>query len=110
MNKFKGILLCTDLDGTLVSDDQSISRENIDAIEYFKSEGGAFTFVTGRMPFFAKSICNAIMPNVPFVCINGGGIYDPFKDEYVWAQIISRDSLKLVEELESGALGIYSLV
>ncbi|MBR6633794.1 MAG: HAD family phosphatase [Clostridia bacterium] len=97
MDKFKGILMCTDLDGTLLSDDKSISKENIDAIEYFKSEGGAFTFVTGRMPFFAKSIYDTVVPNAPFVCINGGGIYDHVKCQYVWAQIMSRESLKLVD-------------
>ena len=31
-----------------------MSKENLEAIEYFKSEGGKFTFVTGRMPYFAQ--------------------------------------------------------
>ena len=50
MKKFEGILLCTDLDGTLYRNDKSISPENRKAIEYFKREGGCFTFITGRMP------------------------------------------------------------
>ena len=53
MKKFEGCLICTDLDGTLFRSDKTVSKENIDAIEYFKSEGGYFTFVTGRMPFFS---------------------------------------------------------
>ena len=36
MKKFEGILITTDLDGTLLRNDTSISRENLDAIEYFK--------------------------------------------------------------------------
>ena len=51
MKRFEGILICTDLDGTLLKNDGSISLENREAIEYFKQEGGYFTFVTGRMPF-----------------------------------------------------------
>ena len=40
MGKFDGVLICTDLDGTLFREDKTVSRENLDAIEYFKSEGG----------------------------------------------------------------------
>ena len=46
MGKFDGILICTDLDGTLLKNDKSVSEENLRAIEYFKREGGRFTFVT----------------------------------------------------------------
>ena len=30
MGKFDGMLICTDLDGTLLKNDKTISRENID--------------------------------------------------------------------------------
>ena len=76
MKKFDGILLCTDLDGTLLRNDKSISQENLDAIEYFKSEGGYFTFITGRMPCFSEEIYQVVRPNAPIGCINGGGVYD----------------------------------
>ena len=84
MNKFNGILICTDLDGTLLRNDKTISRENKEAIEYFKSEGGLFTFITGRMPYYSSDMYEAIEPNCPFGCINGGGIYDHRKGEYLW--------------------------
>ena len=84
MGKFDGILICTDLDGTLHRNDRTVSKENLDAIEYFKSEGGYFTFVTGRMPFYATKTCELIKPNAPFGCVNGGGVYDPQKGEYIW--------------------------
>ena len=76
MKSFEGILICTDLDGTILRDDKTVSEENREAIEYFKSEGGYFTFITGRMPYFAKDIYEMIKPNAPIGCINGGGIYD----------------------------------
>ena len=47
MKKFAGVLLCTDLDGTLLDKNQNVSKENLEAIEYFQAEGGYFTFVTG---------------------------------------------------------------
>ena len=48
MGKFSGVLICTDLDGTLYRNDKTISQENREAIDYFKREGGFFTAVGGR--------------------------------------------------------------
>lgn len=100
MQKFSGILLCTDLDGTLLREDGSISKQNIEAIEYFKGNGGLFTFITGRMPCFVDDIYNATNPNCPFGCINGGGLYDHQKQEYVWALTVDESVLELVEHVD----------
>ena len=97
MKKFDGILFCTDVDGTLLRSDGTLSEENIKAIEYFKSEGGIFTFITGRMPFFAGRIYNAIKPNAPFGCVNGGAIYDHIKQEYVWTYPMQDGVTELIE-------------
>lgn len=56
MKKFEGIMICTDLDGTLLSDQCTISKDNLDAIEYFKANGGKFTFITGRVPSRQKQL------------------------------------------------------
>ncbi len=106
MKKFEGILLCTDLDGTLLRNDKSISRENLAAIEYFKKEGGIFTLVTGRMPFSAAEVYQAVQPNGPFGCINGGGIFDHRSREYVWTLPISKSVLELVEYAVAQVPGI----
>ncbi len=97
MKKFEGMLICTDLDGTLLRNDKTISRENLDAIEYFKSEGGLFTFITGRLPCFSGKICETIHPNAPFGCINGGGIYDYYKKEYLWTLELDPLAIDLAE-------------
>ena len=97
MGKFDGILICTDLDGTLLRADKSISQENREAIEYFKREGGYFTFITGRMPCTSKSLYDAVKPNAPVGCINGGGIYDFEADRYLWSQTLPRDVVELID-------------
>ncbi len=97
MKKFDGMLFCTDLDGTLYSTDKTVSKENLDAIEYFKSEGGLFTFITGRVPKTSTEICDTIKPNAPFGCMNGGAIYDPFKEKYLWSASLHNDALELVK-------------
>lgn len=97
MEKFKGILLCTDLDGTLLNNDKTISEKNLSAIEYFKAEGGIFTFVTGRMPFFVSDIYQKVNPNAPFGCINGGGIFDHRRQEYLWTKVMPDSVLDFAE-------------
>ena len=101
MGKFDGMLICTDLDGTLLKNDKTISRENIEAIEYFKHEGGYFTFVTGRMPFFVSYVLDTIKPNAPFGCVNGAGLYDGRKGEYVWKAVMPNNVIELVKYIDN---------
>lgn len=100
MKKFEGILITTDLDGTLLRNDTSISRENLEAIEYFKENGGLFTIVTGRPPVIVGDIYNIVKPNAPIGCYNGSGIYDMEKGEYLWKLELSRDAMELVRYID----------
>ena len=103
LGKFDGILICTDLDGTLLKNDKTISRENLDAIEYFKKEGGYFTFITGRMPYFAREIYNRVSPNAPIGCINGGG------QPYVRECFLPNEDLDIMDTYkEKRAAALYS--
>ncbi len=92
--KFKGILLCTDLDGTLFRHDKTISKENDEAIRYFKQQGGAFTFITGREPSIVGDVCALVKPNAPIGCLNGCGIYDYQKEQLLW-------SVRLIDEAKT---------
>ena len=101
--KFKGLLFCTDIDGTAYNDARTLSYENRQAIEYFKAHGGIFTFITGRVPLTAGSVYRDIKPNAPFGCVNGGGIYDGEKGKLVkyhqlppLAKIITEDAIRAV--------------
>ena len=100
MGKFEGVLICTDLDGTLLKNDKTISHENIEAIEYFKHEGGYFTFVTGRMPFFVSYVLDTIKPNAPFGCVNGAGIFDWGKEDYVCMADMPHSVIELVKYID----------
>jgi Cof subfamily protein (haloacid dehalogenase superfamily) len=106
MGKFSGILICTDLDGTLYRNDKSISRENKDAIEYFKREGGYFTFITGRMPYYSQTAYNAVSPNAPFGCVNGGAIYDGANKSYVWTSKMPTEIYELIELVDRDLPGV----
>ena len=100
MKKFDGILLCTDLDGTALRKDKSVSCENREAMEYFKANGGRLTFITGRLYFFVSEGLRAIQPNAPIGTINGGGIYDFEKGCYLFRRELPPSALSLVKYAE----------
>lgn len=101
MGKFEGVLLCTDLDDTLLRTDKSVSEENINAIEYFKSEGGNFTFSTGRSPVGISPVLEYVKPNVPIVCFNGAGIYDLQKEELIYLNYLDDEAIKCIEYMDN---------
>ncbi len=78
MNKFEGIVIASDLDGTFLADGEKYVKRNLDAIEYFKSEGGLFTIATGRDWFFAANACPELIDicNAPMIACNGSYICD----------------------------------
>ena len=100
MKKFDGLLFCTDLDGTLYDSNKVVSERNLQAIEYFKAEGGLFTFITGRVPITSAEMCEIIKPNAPYGCINGGGIYDAVKGKYLWNVFLPEEVMELVRVVD----------
>ncbi len=98
--KFKGVLICTDLDGTLFRNDKTISKENDEAIRYFKEEGGMFTFITGRESSIVGDVCALVKPNAPIGCFNGGGIYDHQKDRLLWTVTLKDEAKQIVDMME----------
>lgn len=74
--KYDNIMLLSDLDGTLLNDDVSISDENKEAINYFVENGGKFGVATGRTHLNALGLINDININIPSIFSNGGVVYD----------------------------------
>ena len=94
MKKYDGILLCSDLDGTLSNSDGKISNENLEAIDYFCKNGGHFTLCTGRNPEFAKKLTEAgLNINAPLTALNGAMIYSFEKEEILYENPIDKSQL-----------------
>ncbi len=96
MGKFDGILLASDLDGTLLKKDKSISAENLCAIDYFMKEGGYFTVITGRMPYALSRILDIVNVNAPIGCGNGGFVYDVKNQCILWSVCLEKAVLEPV--------------
>ena len=80
---FDGILLVSDIDGTL-TDLTQVSRRNIEAIERFICLGGHFTLCTGRPRCALGEILRQVPVNAPIITINGGYIYSEQSEEVLF--------------------------
>ena len=69
---FSDILLTADFDRTLTDPDGRVPQRNLEAIQYFMDNGGAFTVNTGRSLPQSQDILRAVPMNAPFLACNGG--------------------------------------
>lgn len=98
MGIFDGCLLVSDIDGTLLYDGK-IPQNNIDAIEWFKSEGGIFSIATGRAVPAAKYSYELAKANAPLLALNGGAIYDFKEDKFLYERSLDIRCVDIVFEI-----------
>ena len=98
MHKFKGFFLLSDFDGTFTDNNGLIPQANIDAAEYFISEGGLFTICTGRSAQGFHRYDPAYI-NAPVIVGNGTAAYDYAADKVVFADCIGSEGFGLVRML-----------
>ena len=84
-DKFKGILIVSDIDGTFLGNGSRVVPENIEAIERFKAQGGLFTIASGRMYLNVKTVVPepAKLLNAPAIMANGTCLYDFSAEEII---------------------------
>jgi Cof subfamily protein (haloacid dehalogenase superfamily) len=75
MKSYEGILLCSDFDDTIAVGGK-VSKENIEAVNYFKSRGGKFTIISGRNYESFGLLRSQMEFNAPFGGLNGSLITD----------------------------------
>ena len=109
MKKFENIVIASDLDGTYLGTKSRLVERNIERVKYFCSNGGHFTFATGRTPpFVLKNIPNAHeLVNFPAVTGNGSCLYDfqrktPVKEHFIDMDIFM-DVARAVERVTPNA-------
>lgn len=75
MALYTDVLLTVDFDRTLTAPDSTIPERNIQAIQYFIENGGAFTVNTGRSVAMFRPYMEQIPHNAPFLLYNGSAAY-----------------------------------
>ena len=96
---FKNVIIMTDIDGTLVTDEKKILPKDMDAIDRFRAGGGTFTLATGRGYSMAKPIAERINLDVPAVIFNGSAVYDFKEDKFLWHSSLPDNAGNIANEL-----------
>ncbi|WP_331272290.1 Cof-type HAD-IIB family hydrolase [Motilibacter aurantiacus] len=76
-------LVASDLDGTLVRSDGTISARTVDALRAVEENGGTVVFVTGRPPRWMAEVAQATGHTGLAVCANGALLYDLHSERVV---------------------------
>jgi Cof subfamily protein (haloacid dehalogenase superfamily) len=74
-------LVASDLDGTLVRDDRTISPYTAGVLQRVAADGIAVVLVTGRPIRWLPNVYSQLATCPIAVCANGAAIYDPARDE-----------------------------
>lgn len=84
LQDFSKVFLITDLDGTLLTKDNKISKTDQGSIRDFVAQGGHFAVATGRMYDSAMQYIKQLHVTMPCILYNGGMILDTHRDEVLW--------------------------
>lgn len=97
---FKGCMITSDLDGTLITPEFVIPQNNIEAKERFVEGGGKFALATGRSIESARQYAEAINPNAPCVVLNGVVIYDFRSDKILWDSVLPKEAANYLKKIK----------
>lgn len=97
--EFSKVILMTDLDGTLLTDDKQILPVDMAAIDRFRAGGGIFTVATGRGYAMAKHIADKLKLDCPAVVYNGAAVYDFRQEKFLWQCAIGDKALGIIKHI-----------
>lgn len=92
-------LIATDVDGTLLDDDEKVSPRTRAAVHAAVDAGAQFVLATGRPPRWVQPVVDALGLAPMAVCANGAVIYDPNTDRIVAARTLSVEVLRELAEI-----------
>ena len=84
-------MIATDLDGTVLRSDGSVSERTVAALRAAESSGSMVVVATGRPPRWMRPVADALGHTGLAVCSNGAVVYDLHTDEVLEHTPISRD-------------------
>lgn len=111
MGIFEGIVLVSDMDGTIINKDKKISDKDLEAIEYFKENGGLFTVATGRMLPSANRYVKDLGVSLPIILYNGCKIYDCVTQSMISEYSLEEERKPIIRKLmkvKGVGLEVYS--
>jgi Cof subfamily protein (haloacid dehalogenase superfamily) len=110
-NSFDKIILITDADGTLLTDDKRILDIDRAAIAEFIENGGLFTIATGRGVSLSRVVARELgisepgrgngleLMNLPAVIFNGAAVYDYKSEKFLWKCALCEEGMAYIRML-----------
>lgn len=89
-------LVVSDMDGTLLRDDKSISARTVRAVQRFEAAGGRFTIATGRGVAAMARYIEQLQTRTPLLLLNGCLGYDPVTGEDIFRHELPRPAIEAV--------------
>lgn len=97
--KNNSVLFVSDLDGTLMNDNQIISKFTCDTINFIVNTGVNFAFATARSDYSAFPIIKNITTNVPTIVYNGVFIKNKSDGTYLSKTFFSNNDIFFIYDL-----------
>jgi Cof subfamily protein (haloacid dehalogenase superfamily) len=99
-------LIATDLDGTLLRDDKTVSARTIAALAAAEAAGIEVFFVTGRPARWMSVVAEHTARHGMAIVANGAAVYDLHRDRLLAAYPLdARDALQVLEALRAAVPG-----
>ena len=90
------ILFVSDLDGTLIDGKLTIPPDSAAGINAAIARGDGFAAATARTPATVKGILEPVHGALPAIVMNGAGVFDFEREEYIWLAEMSREKAQTV--------------
>lgn len=104
-------LYVSDLDGTLLRHDETLSQYTIQAINVLVEKGLLFSYATARSIITASRVTNGLSNQIPVILYNGAFIRRPDTKELLAANFFGKELTSILDDLISHQVYpiVYSL-
>jgi Cof subfamily protein (haloacid dehalogenase superfamily) len=93
------LLIASDVDGTLLDDDENVTPRTRAVVHAAVAAGAQFVLATGRPPRWVPQVADALGIAPMAVCANGAVLYDSATDRIVAARTLSSEVLAELAEM-----------
>lgn len=90
------IIFFSDMDGTLLNADKTLSEENLKAILRLREAGGKFVVATGRVLQATRHYFEPVGVDFPVILCNGGMIYDCSDNKVMWSEYLPEEKARVM--------------
>ncbi|MDN3352988.1 HAD family hydrolase [Actinomadura sp. DC4] len=97
-------LVATDLDGTTVRTDYTVSERTVKAFARVERAGSMLVMVTGRPPRWIHPVADAVGHRGVAICANGALVYDLHTERVIGTHLMTAEALRTAIEVLGEAL------